>query len=198
MDARRREPPPRAEVLIRAKCHRRRAPGAAQRYVGAERQQTPAWGTLPLPLARQPERPPRQGTLAVTATPVTCHGARRPGGTLPPLEVSAVSAKEPSPPPGEAPVEWLLLTRLPVRDCASACTGVHWYRCRWDTALFFRVRKPGCQIEQGRVQTEQRFLNALAMYVIVAGRIHNITMAGRAYPAVSCEIVLAPREWHTL
>src|SRR5256886_4970676 len=26
----------------------------------------------------------------------------------------------------------------------------------------------------------------------------TIKMAGRAYPAVSCEVVLAPREWHPL
>jgi hypothetical protein len=64
--------------------------------------------------------------------------------------------------------------------------------------LFFRVLKQGCQIEQVRVQTEQRLQNALAIDVIVAWRIHTITMVGRASPAVSCEVVFAPREWHTL
>ena len=58
--------------------------------------------------------------------------------------------------------------------------------------------KQGGQSEPGRVQTEQRLLHALAMYVIVAWRIHTITMAGRAYPEVSWEIVLEPRAWHTL
>ena len=64
--------------------------------------------------------------------------------------------------------------------------------------MFFRVLKQGCQIEQVRVQTDQRLLNALALYVIVAWRIHTITMAGRVYPAISCEVVFEPREWHTL
>jgi hypothetical protein len=64
--------------------------------------------------------------------------------------------------------------------------------------LFFRVLKQGCQIAQLRVQREQRLLNALAIYVIVAWRIHNITMAGRAYPEVSCEVVFEPQEWYTL
>jgi hypothetical protein len=53
-------------------------------------------------------------------------------------------------------------------------------------------------MEQVRVQTDQRFLNALAIDVIAAWRIHNITMAGRAYPEVSCEVVFEPRAWHTL
>jgi hypothetical protein len=71
VDAMRRESHQRAEVIIRAKCNRRLAPGAAQRYLWAEMQQAPSLGTLTIDLARQPERPPRQVTLAVTATQVT-------------------------------------------------------------------------------------------------------------------------------
>ena len=70
--------------------------------------------------------------------------------------------------------------------------------CDYNIEVFFRVLKQGCQLERWRVQTEQRLLNALAMYVIVAWRIHNIPMAGRASPEVSCEIVFVPREGHTL
>jgi Transposase Tn5 dimerisation domain len=58
--------------------------------------------------------------------------------------------------------------------------------------------KQGCQIEQLRMQAEQRLLKALAIYVIVAWRIHNITMASRAYAEVSCEVIFEPREWQTL
>jgi Transposase Tn5 dimerisation domain/Transposase DNA-binding len=198
VDVLRREPGQRAECIIRAKENRRLASGAAQRYLWAEMQQTGSLGTLTIDLARQPERPPRPVTLAVTAKPVTFYGARRPGGKLPPVTVSAVYAKEANPPEGEESVEWLLLTSLPVTDFPRACTVVQWYRCRWEIELFFRVLKQGCQIEQLRVQTEQRLLNALAIYLIVAWRIHNITMAGRAYPAMSCEVVFEPREWHTL
>ncbi len=161
-------------------------------------QQTHSLGTFTLALARQFEQPPRPVTLAVTAKPVTFQGARRPGGKLPPVTVSAVYAPEPSPSQGEEPIAWLLLTSLPVTDFPRACTVVQWYRCRWEMALLFRVLKQGCQIAQGRVQTDQRLLHALAMYVIVAWRIHHIPMAGRAYPEVSCEVVFEPQEWPTL
>jgi hypothetical protein len=53
-------------------------------------------------------------------------------------------------------------------------------------------------MEPWRVQTDQRVRNALARYMIVAWRRHHIPMAGRADPAMSCEVVFAPREWHTL
>jgi hypothetical protein len=131
VDAMRREPAQRAECIIRAKCNRCLAPGAAQRYLWAEMQQTPALGTLTIELARQPERPPRPVTLSITAKLVTFQGARRPGGKLPPVTISAVYAQESSPPHGEEPIEWLLLTSLPVAAFPHACTVVQWYRCRW-------------------------------------------------------------------
>ena len=106
MDAMRREPAQRAACIIRAQCHRRLAPGAVQRYVWAEMQQTSALGTLTIERARQPDRPPRPVTLSLTAKSVTFQGARRLGGKLPPVTVSAVYAQESSPPQGEPPVEW--------------------------------------------------------------------------------------------
>ena len=41
-------------------------------------------------------------------------------------------------------------------------------------------------------------MNALAIYLIVAWRIHTITMLGRAYPEVSCEVVFELHEWQTI
>jgi hypothetical protein len=48
------------------------------------------------------------------------------------------------------------------------------------------------------VQTDQRWLNAIALYLMVALRIHHITMAGRTYPDAPCDVVFDPREWHTI
>jgi hypothetical protein len=97
-------------------------------------------------------------------------------------------------PRGEAPMEWRLRTSLPVADFPSAWTGVPWSRWRWKIELCFQGRKHGCQLEPCRVPTEQRWLNAMALYLIVAWRIHPITMAGRAYPEAPCEVVFAPQE----
>jgi hypothetical protein len=140
----------------------------------------------------------RPVTLRVVVKRVTFHGARRPGGRLPPVEVVAVYAKECRPPSREEPIAWLWLTSLPVADCPSACSVVQWYRCRWEIERFVRGLKQGCQIEPLRVQTDQRLLNAMALYLIVAWRIHQITRAGRAYPDAPCDVVFAPREWHTM
>jgi hypothetical protein len=60
------------------------------------------------------------------------------------------------------------------------------------------VLKQGCQIERWRVATAHRLLNALALYLSMAWRIHPITLMGRAYPDASGESVFEPREWQTI
>lgn len=148
VDALRRPSEARAEVLIRAKDNRRLATGQEDSDLWTARREAQPLGCLTFALARTPERPPRQLTVTVTAKQVLFPQARRPGGPLPSVEVAAVYAQEVAPPQGEEAVAWLLLTSLPVVDFASACPAVQWYRCRWEIALFCRVLKQGCQIEQ--------------------------------------------------
>jgi len=198
LEAMSREGADRAEFIIRAKCNRRITKGHDQEYLWPEMQNTRPLGHLTVEVARQRERAPRQATLAVATRRVTFTGARRCGGRLPPVAVTVIYAKERRPPQGEEAVEWLLLTSLPVEDFPSACTIVHWYRGRWEIEVFFRVLKQGCQIEQLRLQTKPRLVNAIAIYLIVAWRIHTITMLSRAYPAVSCEVLFEPQEWQTI
>ena len=156
VDARRRAPDHRAAGILRATGPRRLAPGAVPRDGWAERQQTSAWGPLPIDRARQPARPPRPGTLASTATPVPCPGARRLGGQLPPVTVRAVAAQESRPPQGAAPVAWCRLPRLPGTAVPRACLVVQWERGRWAGARLCRVLKHGGQSAQVRVQTAPR------------------------------------------
>jgi IS4 transposase len=151
-----REAADRAELIIRAKCNRRIATGQAPSYLWPEMQNTRPLGSLTVEVARQRDRAPRQATLAVATRRVTFSGARRCGGRLPPVKVTVIYAQERRPPKGEEPVEWLLLTSLPIEDFPSAGTVVQWYRARWEIELFFRVLKQGCQIEQLRVQTKPR------------------------------------------
>jgi hypothetical protein len=198
LDARNRPAEERAEFLIRAKCNRRLAPGTQHEYLWDEMAAARPLGKLTFKVSRQVDRPPRRVTLTVTARPVTFNGARRPGGRLPPVQVWAVYATELKPPKGEDPIEWLLLTSVPMEDFAGACTVVQWYRARWEIELFFRVLKQGCQIERLRLATDHRLLNAIAIYLIIAWRIHTLTMMSRAYPEASCEVVFEPREWQTI
>ncbi|MBN2162712.1 MAG: IS4 family transposase, partial [Pontiellaceae bacterium] len=46
---------------------------------------------------------------------------------LPDLQMYAVHALEIHPPDGEDPVEWMLLSNMPVTSLEEACERVRWY-----------------------------------------------------------------------
>ena len=58
--------------------------------------------------------------------------------------------------------------------------------------------KQECKVEELRLQTDQRLENAIAVYLIVAWRIHNITMISREHGDESCEIIYEKKEWQTI
>jgi hypothetical protein len=188
----------RAEGIMRAQCTRRLATGHEPSDLWPEMRSPPPLGHLTLKVARQGGRVPRQAPLPVATRRVSFTGARRRGGRLPPVAVPVSSAQERRPPQGEKPSAWRLLTRLAVADFSSACTVGHWDGDRWELEVFCRGLTQGCPIEHLRVQTNPRLVNALAIYLIVAWRIHPLTRLSRAYPAGSCEGVFAPQEWQTL
>jgi hypothetical protein len=147
LDALRRPAGERAACLLRAKGNRRLTKGPTHRYLWADLQGTRPLGTMTIELTRPPDRVPRQVTGAVAVQRVTFDQARRLGGTLPPVAVTAVYATECQPPRGEEPIAWLRLTSLPVAAFPRACTVVPWSRCRWEMEPLCRVRKQGCQSE---------------------------------------------------
>jgi hypothetical protein len=79
--------------------------------------------------------------------------ARRGGKTR---EATVILAWEASPPAGEKPIEWLLLTNERIDSMAAACLRIDWYRRRWLIEIFFRILKSGCQVETLRLGTLER------------------------------------------
>ena len=70
---------------------------------------------------RKQARAARTAELTVQAARVRLRGPDRPGGKLPNIEVNCVLVTEPNPPEGAEPIEWLLLTSLPIgRDTHTA------------------------------------------------------------------------------
>jgi len=53
-----------------------------------------------------------------------------------PVFVQAVYVKEHNPPKGKSPIEWRLLTTLPVDDFATAQAIVSGYCCRWEIEIY--------------------------------------------------------------
>lgn len=114
------------------------------------------------------------------------------------IEATIILYREKKPPKGEKPVEWFLLTSLPLESAERGFEIVEWYLCRWQIEIFFKILKTGCEVEELQLQTHDRIVNCLALYTIIAWRILYITMLGRDNPDLSCDMVFSKDEWNAV
>jgi hypothetical protein len=143
---------------------------------------------------RQP-RQSREAEVTVQAARVTLRPPWRPDGKLPSVTVNVVLVREANPPAGEEPVEWLLLTSLPIDTVEQVRQIIQYYCVRWMIEIFFRVLKSGCRVEERLFEYMDRLLTCLAVYMIVAWRTLYVCRLGRSCPEISCEAVFEPAEW---
>jgi hypothetical protein len=61
--------------------------------------------------------------------------------------------------------------------------------------VYFHVLKSGCQIKRLHLETEERLLPCLALYMVIAWRVLFSLMLARATPDLDCEVVFDPQEW---
>lgn len=148
---------------------------------------------------RKQARQARTATVTVQARRVRLRQPARPGGKrMADVEVNAVLVREPNPPAGEPPLEWLLLTSLPIRTVAEALQVVEYYCCRWQIEIYFRVLKSGCQVEASQLETGAAFRVYLGLCLVVAWRVLYLLMLGRECPELPCDVVLEAAEWQAV
>lgn len=101
-------------------------------------------------------------------------------------------------PAGDVPVEWLLITTLPIETIAQVRDIIQYYATRFLIEVFFRVLKSGCRVEERRFEHIDRLLPCVAIYLIVAWRTLMICRLGRSCPDLDCEAVFDPAEWKSV
>lgn len=146
---------------------------------------------------RQP-RQTRQAQVEVRAARVTLRPPWRADRQLPEVAVHVVLVREVDPPKGEEPVEWLLLTNLPLDTVEQVRRVIQYYCVRWMIEVFFRVLKSGCRVEERRFEQVDRLLSCLGVYLIVAWRTLYTCRLGRSCPETCCEAVFEPAEWKSV
>lgn len=146
---------------------------------------------------RQP-RKSREAVVEARAVRVTLRAPHRQAGQAPDVTVNAVLVAEANPPEDDVPVEWLLLTSLPIDTSEQVRLIIQYYCTRWMVEIFFRVLKSGCRVEERRFEHVERLLPCLAVFLIVAWRTLYVCRLGRSCPEISCEAVFAPQEWQSV
>ena len=117
---------------------------------------------------------------------------------LPAVTVYVFLTQEVDPPADVTPLEWLLLTNVPVYSFEDAVERVKWYRCRWHIEVYFKVLKSGCKVEDCRLQTAERLKRYLTLSSVIAWRLYWLTHINRHYPNAPCITILTQYEWQAL
>lgn len=152
-----------------------------------------------LALAATPKRKARTAKLEIRACPLVLHAPRN--GTargLPPLALWGVWAYELDAPQGTEPLDWKLLTSVPVITAEDALERLEWYAARWSIEQWHKVLKDGCRIEMRQLQSAERLMRLITVYAVIAWRIFYATLLARLVPDMSCTAILQQEEWEAL
>jgi len=117
---------------------------------------------------RHPLREERLAALSIRVGTVELHRQKKTQSDAKTVTLNVVHVFEPSPPPGEEPIEWLLVTNEPVGTLEEATAVVDHYRARWLIEEFFKALKTGCAFEKRQLTTLDGLQNALGLFLPVA------------------------------
>jgi len=146
-------------------------------------------------LPATPKREAREAELEIRAKSLTLrHPKNRTG--LPDVPCSVVYVQEVSiPENGDPPVEWWLITSLPVETIDDIQRVIDYYKARWTVEVYFKIFKSGCKVEDIQLETTARLTNCLAFYHIIAWRVLYLTLLNRECPDMPCTAAFEDYEW---
>lgn len=139
-----------------------------------------------------PPRDARTATLSVSAGTFTFNRPqkRKRGTVSESIVVNVVRVSEPAPPEGEAPIEWVLLTKEPIDTPEQQLAIVDYYRARWTIEEYFKAVKSGCNFEKRQLEDYESLINLFAVFAPIAYRLLLIRSEARRIPdAPAIEVV---------
>ena len=169
----------------------RAAPSMATREVPLSRRANKRGGRT---VRTHPSRERRVARLEFAATTVEVAPPRRLKRRFQALCLGIVSVREKSPPKGEAPIEWLLMTNEPIGTAEEVLTVVDMYRARWTIEEYFKALKTGCSIERRQLESREALEAALGLFAPIAVRLLALRSRARLAPGDSATRVLASHE----
>ncbi len=87
--------------------------------------------------------------------------------------------REIDPPVGASPLEWILLTNVPVANPEPAHERISWYACRPVIEEYHKAPKTGCGIELPQFTTGKALQAGIAMLSVVATQLLQLRDASR-------------------
>ena len=116
----------------------------------------------------------------------------------PTLQLTMLRLAEDSPPEGNNPIEWLLITNLDVKNADDALKIAGYYKQRWKIERFHFVLKSGCTIEKIQQRSVDGIELVIFMYSIISIHIMQLTFLARTAPEMPCDLIFDEIEWKLL
>jgi hypothetical protein len=85
----------------------------------------------------------------------------------PQMLLTVLHATERGQPRNRDPIDWKLITDLPVTTRAMAIEKLYWYALRWKIETFHKILKSGCRAEHSKLRTAERLVNLLAIFCVL-------------------------------
>jgi hypothetical protein len=162
------------------------------RYLLDQARHLPALGERRLELPAKPGQAARTADLLVSWQAVTLRSPRNVPGQPTTVQAWVVRTWEPNPPVGVEPLEWLLLTSVPVLTLQDALERITWYSCRWIVEDYHSCLKTGCAIQNSQLQDAQRLQRLLAFLSILAVRLLQLRDLSRTTPHLLARQLVQP------
>lgn len=183
------------KLLVRAEQDRSTVDGQGHLWETLANQ--PVAGVQEIFVPRQAKRAARVARLQVRYAQVMLKPPQlKPD--LGPLQIWAVLAQEVDVPADQKPLEWMLVSTMPVTDFSQAIEKLDWYTKRWGIEVYHRTLKSGCKIEERQLGHADRIEACLAIDMVVAWRIFHLVKLGRETPDVPCSVYFEDAEWKAL
>jgi hypothetical protein len=100
-----------------------------------------------------------------------------------PIDLSVLRVWEENPPSGcKKPLEWVLLTTLPIHSERDAYQIADWYSCRWICEDYHQCLKTGCHIEKARFDSADDTRRLLGFKAPLAVRLLQLRDLSRNAP----------------
>jgi hypothetical protein len=127
--------------------------------------------------------------------PVPTHKSRYVKRLSPaPIAMGVVYALEVDAPKDVEPIEWILLTSLPVESFEEAWLVLGDYEKRWLIEEWHKALKTGCRVEDRQLKTKERLERITGLLSVVGVRLLQLKSAARATPTRPATEVV-PKRW---
>jgi hypothetical protein len=144
-------------------------------------QSLPMQGQKPVVIGARASQGEEHATVGIGFAEVLVHPphVRRGEYEKRPLLLWLVVVRELQPREGREPLEWMLLTNVPVKNVQDAWERASWYECRWVIEEYHKAQKTGCAIEDLQFTSAQALQPMIGLLSVVAVTLLNLREASR-------------------